>query len=159
MKKLLLSSLLVSSLSVAAVTPAFAQTPTSPATSQTYGQTNNNMLNPGTMNRTFVNDVDRMRGDLNPFNNNGNRVDLNPFDRNNTNGMVTNDRAGTYGTYDRNRMNAYNTNRVTTNGVRTNSYRAAATTTNNRGFSWGWLGLLGLFGLAGMRSRSRDDVR
>ncbi|WP_409344601.1 WGxxGxxG family protein [Paenibacillus sp. MBLB4367] len=26
----------------------------------------------------------------------------------------------------------------------------------NRNFNWGWLGLLGLFGLAGMRSRGRD---
>ncbi|QKS46460.1 WGxxGxxG-CTERM domain-containing protein [Paenibacillus cellulosilyticus] len=42
----------------------------------------------------------------------------------------------------------------TGNNVRTNNYRATAT--DNRGFDWGWLGLLGLFGLAGMRSRSRD---
>lgn len=146
MKKLLLSSLLVGGLSVAAVTPAFAQTPTSPATTQSsYGQQYQ-----GTANRTFVNDIDRNH-DLNPFNNNGNRVDLNPFDRDNN-------RVGTYGTYDRNRMNVYSTNRATTNGVRTNNYRAAATN-NDRDFDWGWLGLLGLLGLAGMRSRNREDVR
>jgi MYXO-CTERM domain-containing protein len=46
----------------------------------------------------------------------------------------------------------YNTLNTTNNG-----YRAtAATTTNDRGFSWGWLGLLGLLGLAGMRNRDRD---
>jgi|GEM_PF-2413713 hypothetical protein len=41
------------------------------------------------------------------------------------------------------------------NNVRTNNYRATAAN-NDRGFDWGWLGLLGLFGLAGMRSRSRE---
>lgn len=41
------------------------------------------------------------------------------------------------------------------NNVRANNYRATATN-DDRGFDWGWLGLIGLFGLAGMRSRSRD---
>ncbi|REK74515.1 WGxxGxxG family protein [Paenibacillus paeoniae] len=60
--------------------------------------------------------------------------------------------------------NAYNTNNNTYNRNNANmnrtNYRATAntTTTANRGFSWGWLGLLGLFGLAGMRSRDRDRV-
>lgn len=58
--------------------------------------------------------------------------------------------------------NAYSTNNNTYNRHNVNAnranYRATAntTTTANRGFSWGWLGLLGLFGLAGMRSRDRD---
>jgi MYXO-CTERM domain-containing protein len=60
---------------------------------------------------------------------------------------------GSYGAYDSTRMNGYrpyNTARATT--------RALATTTT-RNFDWGWLGLLGLFGLAGMRSRNRDEVK
>ncbi|MBD3920008.1 WGxxGxxG-CTERM domain-containing protein [Paenibacillus sp. PR3] len=46
----------------------------------------------------------------------------------------------------------------TGNNVHTNNYRPYATTTN-KGFNWGWLGLLGLFGLAGMRSHNRDRDR
>lgn len=42
-----------------------------------------------------------------------------------------------------------------TGNYRTNSVRAQSTTTN-RGSNWGWLGLLGLFGLAGMRRRESD---
>jgi MYXO-CTERM domain-containing protein len=57
---------------------------------------------------------------------------------------------GTYGAYDTTRMNAYHPT-----GTR---YRTTATTTG-RNFSWGWLGLLGLFGLAGMRSRNREDIK
>ena len=118
MKKLLLSSLLVGSLSVAAVTPVLANT------SSTTGMQSNNVMN-------------------------GNGYGTNAFDGN---------RAGTYGTYDRTRMNAFSGTRATTNNLRTNNYRAAATN-NDRDFDWGWLGLLGLIGLAGMRSRSREDVR
>lgn len=50
---------------------------------------------------------------------------------------------GTYGT------NPYGT------GIRTNTYRARATTNGN---NWGWLGLLGLFGLAGLRNRNERTV-
>ncbi|CAH1190978.1 MULTISPECIES: WGxxGxxG family protein [Paenibacillus] len=46
--------------------------------------------------------------------------------------------------------------RYNTNNVRANS---ATTTDNNRGIDWGWLGLLGLFGLAGMRKRVSDPDR
>lgn len=45
--------------------------------------------------------------------------------------------------------------RYNTNNVRANT----ATTDNNRGIDWGWLGLLGLFGLAGMRKRVSDPDR
>ncbi|WP_293199464.1 WGxxGxxG family protein [Paenibacillus sp.] len=38
---------------------------------------------------------------------------------------------------------------------RTKSVRTNAATTD-RGTNWGWLGLLGLFGLAGMRKRATD---
>lgn len=59
-----------------------------------------------------------------------------------------------YDAYNTNNANTYNRNNANMNR---NNYRATAnTTTANRGFSWGWLGLLGLFGLAGMRSRERD---
>ncbi len=67
---------------------------------------------------------------------------------------------GTYGTYDSTRMNAYrpySTTNLTTRGK--HNVRAMETTTTRRGFSWGWLGLIGLFGLAGMRSRSNNEVR
>jgi len=67
---------------------------------------------------------------------------------------------GNYGAYDGTRMNAYrpySTTNLTTRA--NNTVRRMDTTAPRRGFSWGWLGLLGLFGLAGMRSRSRDDVR
>jgi MYXO-CTERM domain-containing protein len=39
-----------------------------------------------------------------------------------------------------------------TNG---NSYRAYATTDNDNDMSWGWLGLVGLLGLAGLRSNNK----
>ncbi|WP_065387222.1 WGxxGxxG family protein [Bacillus sp. FJAT-26390] len=39
-----------------------------------------------------------------------------------------------------------------------NNYRTNATTDDD-GFDWGWLGLLGLIGLAGARNRARDRDR
>ena len=187
LKKVLLSSLLVGSLSVAAVAPTFASVPTD----MTIKQMTTGHGIATTTTRTNVM--------------NGNGVDLNPFDTNGTGTRIGNDvrngindvgrgindvgndvRSGMnrtfgtygtgtygtgtyspngtnvtnngYGTYDRTRMNAYSGTGVH-NNLRTNTYRTRATTTTNRGFSWGWLGLLGLFGLAGMRSRSREDVR
>lgn len=55
--------------------------------------------------------------------------------------------------------NNYRTNTTGYNGtnVHANNYRAKAT--GNNGSNWGWLGLIGLFGLAGMRSRGRDGDR
>lgn len=44
------------------------------------------------------------------------------------------------------------------NNMRTN-YRANATTVDDNDFGWGWLGLIGLAGLFGMRSRERDRDR
>lgn len=60
------------------------------------------------------------------------------------------------------RMNTYtNANDPTGYGYggnyNTYSYRTNAAATTNRGMNWGWLGLLGLFGLAGVRTRNRDE--
>ncbi|MFD0670783.1 WGxxGxxG family protein [Cohnella sp. GCM10027633] len=169
---MLLSSLLVGSLSVAAVAPTFASVPTDMTIKQMttgHGLAANGMTNNNVNNGNGV--------DLNPFDNNGNGTRLGndarrlgndvrsgldrTFGTNGTgtyspNGAVTNNG---YGTYDRTRMNAYRGMSTTSNGVRTNNYRAAAATDNDDGFDWGWLGLLGLLGLAGMRGRSRDGVR
>lgn len=42
-------------------------------------------------------------------------------------------------------------------GAGTGNFRATATNANrNAGFDWGWLGLAGLLGLAGMRSGTRE---
>lgn len=160
MKKLLLSSLLVGSLSVAAVTPVLANTSSTTGMQTnnvmngngygTYGTTGNGTFGTGTGNGTFGTNGTYGTYGTNGTGTYGSGYGTNAFDGN---------RAGTYGTYDRTRMNAFSGTRATTNNLRTNNYRAAATTTNNRGFSWGWLGLIGLFGLAGMRSRSRDDIR
>ncbi len=46
-------------------------------------------------------------------------------------------------------MNEYKTNRIHTNNYRTTALD------NNRGTNWGWLGLIGLAGLFGLRSRER----
>lgn len=51
------------------------------------------------------------------------------------------------------------TNMNANTSTNTNNYRATATDDNRRGFDWGWLGLLGLFGLAGARNRSREGVK
>ncbi|WP_054023677.1 WGxxGxxG family protein [Bacillus sp. FJAT-28004] len=72
-------------------------------------------------------------------------------------------------TTDNNRMNSYGTNNTTTNqingygdgyganntGMNANNYRTNATTDDRRN-NWGWLGLLGLTGLIGLRSRDRE---
>lgn len=56
----------------------------------------------------------------------------------------------------------YNRNTVTplSNTTTDGRYRATSTTTNTgttkRGSNWGWLGLFGLLGLVGMRSRSEE---
>lgn len=42
--------------------------------------------------------------------------------------------------------------------VNANNYRTTAATDDD-GFDWGWLGLLGLFGLAGARNRNRERDR
>lgn len=53
-----------------------------------------------------------------------------------------------------NRSSTGDYNRTGTGNYRTNTVRAQATT--RAGSNWGWLGLLGLFGLAGMRRRESD---
>lgn len=76
-----------------------------------------------------------MRNDVNRGINNTNRAlgtDIDPIDR--TNNRTT--------------MNG-------TNNYRTNNVRATAAADND-GFDWGWVGLLGLIGLAGMRNRDRE---
>lgn len=59
-----------------------------------------------------------------------------------------------YTNMSRARNGMYNTNSYNGYGTGTGTYgtnNVNAYTTTGRGFSWGWLGLLGLFGLAGMR--------
>jgi MYXO-CTERM domain-containing protein len=66
----------------------------------------------------------------------------------------------TYGTNGTNNYgNSYGNNLTglgTNNGssLNANNYRAKATDDND--FDWGWLGLLGLGGLLGLRSRDRE---
>ncbi|KQO04619.1 WGxxGxxG family protein [Paenibacillus sp. Leaf72] len=54
-------------------------------------------------------------------------------------------------------MNSYGTNNNTegNTNLNANNYRTNATTDDND-FDWGWLGLLGLAGLFGLRSRDRE---
>lgn len=40
-----------------------------------------------------------------------------------------------------------------------NTTRAFATTDNNNNMDWGWIGLAGLLGLAGLRNRSRNPEK
>lgn len=51
--------------------------------------------------------------------------------------------------------NNMNTNDMNTNNVNTNSYNANATR-NDNDTDWGWLGLLGLAGLVGLRRRNPE---
>jgi MYXO-CTERM domain-containing protein len=53
-------------------------------------------------------------------------------------------------------MGTYSTRNTINPSLNANSYTAKATTGTGRGNNWGWLGLLGLFGLAGMRSRNPE---
>ncbi|WP_135554806.1 WGxxGxxG family protein [Paenibacillus cymbidii] len=50
-----------------------------------------------------------------------------------------------------------NPNGMNNNGMNNtgSNYQTKATTNDNRN-NWGWLGLVGLFGLAGLRSRNRE---
>lgn len=55
--------------------------------------------------------------------------------------------------------NLYNTNSYNGYGTGTGTYgtnRVNAYTTTSHGNGWGWLGLLGLFGLAGMRREKHE---
>jgi len=87
---------------------------------------------------------------------------------NNVNNYQTND--GVTNDYRANNVNNYRYNDGVTNDYRAhnvtnnqahryrataNNYRATAVD-NNRGSNWGWLGLLGLTGLFGLRSRERE---
>jgi hypothetical protein len=157
-------------LSLVLIVPAFAMTTTG-TTGKTTG-TESTTLNGATVptktyypNAGRVDNVTPLNGTLNNTLN-GTRIGTG------TNGTYgnygtygTDGRYGTYGTdgrygaYDTNRMNyyrPYSTNPVTRAN---NTVRRMETTTARTGFGWGWLGLLGLFGLAGMRSRNRDEAR
>lgn len=58
--------------------------------------------------------------------------------------------------YSANPASAENLNRSQSGTImNANNYRVNAATDDD-GFDWGWLGLLGLFGLAGARKRVRD---
>lgn len=155
MRKFLVGLMMFACLSLVLAIPAFAET--------TTGRMNNdgNPLTGNTLNRTdFPNTFNRMTTDNGIFNGtttNGNF----PNRINDTrigNGTGTIGTYGTNGTYDSTRMNANRTN-TTNMTTRANNRVRAMDTTPRRNFDWGWLGLLGLFGLAGMRSRNRDEVR
>lgn len=94
-----------------------------------------------------------------------NPINSNTFGVNRSNTYGTNN-YGTYGTNSTvpNRTNNYNatTNQMKTygtnstgTGIHANNYRTLANDTDND-MDWGWLGLLGLAGLFGLRSRDRE---
>lgn len=134
MKKFVVSMMMLVSLCLVLMVPAFAHNTT---TNDTTMDTRTGIGTLGT-NGVGINGTLGTNGTNGTYGTNGT---IAPFTTN--------------GTYDATRMNAYRTN---TNVPRTTNYRAAATTNRNN-FGWGWLGLLGLFGLAGMRSKSRDEIR
>jgi hypothetical protein len=157
LRKFLVSLSVIASMCLVLMVPAYAEVMTgkSPVNTSTNGTTYKGStgitgtpysINPG-VNGTATNGVNGTYNGMNV---------TNGYNANNTLG----NRTGTYGTYDSTRMNnyrPYNTIGNDVNSLRTNTYRTAATTT--RSFNWGWLGLIGLFGLAGMRSRNRDEIR
>lgn len=149
-----MSSLLIGCLSLLFLVPAFANVvTTTPSTNSTMNTRDDGVrLRPMATN-TPTPDQTRLYNGTRPYSNTGdyNRYD-GTFGQNNTNGNGV-----TYGNNDGTRMNPYNA----TYGMRstTDTIRARATTTGTRSFNWGWLGLIGLFGLAGMRSRDRGDVK
>ncbi|KRF05463.1 hypothetical protein ASG89_20230 [Paenibacillus sp. Soil766] len=53
------------------------------------------------------------------------------------------------------RMSTKSLSTTTPSTYGTNSYRANATTDNDNDMDWGWLGLVGLLGLAGLRSNNK----
>lgn len=151
-----MSSLLLGSLTMAASVPAFAES--SSGTNYNVNET------PRSGNVSTYNGPVGSNHSYTPYNTNTNRDGVYST-RNNANmnrdGVYPtriNDNTLRQNLYGQEPLRTYNVNNVRTNANR-NMYRATATTTTTRGFSWGWLGLIGLFGLAGMRSRSRDDVR
>lgn len=84
-----------------------------------------------------------------------NPINSNSFGTNRSN-MGTNS-YGTYGTNSTNRANNYNSygTNGTGTGMNANNYRTLAND-NDNDMDWGWLGLLGLAGLFGLRSRDRE---
>ncbi|MFB9275946.1 WGxxGxxG family protein [Cohnella cellulosilytica] len=134
-----------------------------PASAHAAGTTGTagDMISGATPTRTYGTTLDRTNnGNFGTYSTNGT---YNTNGANGTyapNGVYGNGMYGTNGTYDSTRMNAYRPHNATTNmTTRANNTVRRMETTTRTGFSWGWLGLLGLFGLAGMRSRSREDAR
>lgn len=129
MKKLIKSLVCCSVLSMSLVGVGFASTAT-----DTTGLGNNRQGNGmGTMGTdTRMTNQDTMNG---------------TGTMNRTNGMTTRGRNG-----DNNTVSP-----LANNNNRNGNYRATAANDNdNDGFDWGWLGLAGLLGLAGMRSRTGE---
>ncbi|TVY04340.1 WGxxGxxG family protein [Cohnella terricola] len=176
MRKVLASLVLCLSLSMVLMVPAFAETTTGKTVkdgttlngatvpTKTYhpnaGRTDNRMLtNTGTYNGTYTGttpygtNYGTYGTGMAPYGTGTGTYGT--YGANNTYGTD-----GNYGAYDGTRMNAYRPYHTTNLTTRANNtVRRLDTAPARRGFSWGWLGLIGLFGLAGMRSRSRDDVR
>lgn len=159
MDKKLTALITALSLSAALAIPASAYS--------TYGDTTNggapvrgNMVNNPI--ERMTNDLER---DLTPNGYSGNGYQMNVPNMNNGKNMFNN---GTNNneTYNKrntmrsnslyNRSSTGNYNTTGKGNYRTNTVRAQSTT--SAGSNWGWLGLLGLFGLAGMRKRESDRV-
>lgn len=162
LRKFLSSLMMLASLSLVFMVPAFAETSPSKMNASTppmSGQTGiNKTYYPSTVTGTTT-----PNGTTNGYYNNrlnssqtGTGLGIGNGTPNNIYG--TN---GTYGAYDSTRMNyrPYNTTNVNHMTARAKNNVRALETTTRRTFDWGWLGLLGLFGLAGMRSRSRNEIR
>lgn len=151
------------SLSAALVVPASANG-TGGDTTTGGGPLRGNTVN-NTINR-MTNNLDR---DLstNGYSGNGyrmnypdNRMSPNPLNNfstnpNSTTGNTLRGNSVNNGTGTNRTMSRDYYNNTGAGNYRTNTVRAQSTTTN-RGSNWGWLGLLGLFGLAGMRRRESD---
>jgi len=155
LKKLFSGMLLALSLALVLSVPAFAATTGKTTDDGTLGSTTMNAGRAG----VTTNARDGFYGTTGTYNPYGTGA----YGPNGTFGTYSRDGAfgtnGYYGNYDGTRMNAYRPYATNLTNRANNTVRRMETTTTRRGFDWGWLGLLGLFGLAGMRSRNRDEAR
>ncbi|MCM3627906.1 WGxxGxxG-CTERM domain-containing protein [Paenibacillus glycanilyticus] len=146
MKKTIFSTLCAATILLSAASaPTFAANAKDEVAADNYRSTHYGATTYGTYGTDGGSTINRTN-DYNATTNGTSRMNSNTFGTTGTRGT------GNYGVT--NQMSSYSTNGTgtTMNG----NYRSLANNTADDDFDWGWLGLLGLAGLFGLRSRDRE---